>query len=62
VTNIGYFAPEAFLNTEKYKGKAISLTGDELTYEQMRSIFKDKCWSPCHPLVIVVFLTCISAS
>ncbi|KAH8433167.1 uncharacterized protein LDX57_010801 [Aspergillus melleus] len=41
-SDIGYLASEAFMNTEKYKGTAVSLAGDELTYEQMAKAFKGK--------------------
>lgn len=40
VHDIGNFAAKAFLNPE-YKGKAISLAGDELTIEDGRKIFKE---------------------
>ncbi|GLA77790.1 hypothetical protein AtubIFM55763_009981 [Aspergillus tubingensis] len=33
-SDIGYFGAEAFLNPDKYKGRAISLAGDELTFEE----------------------------
>ncbi|KAI9038855.1 nucleoside-diphosphate-sugar epimerase family protein [Aspergillus affinis] len=41
-SDIGYLAAEAFMNHEKYKGTAVSLAGDELTYEQMAKVFKEK--------------------
>jgi len=41
VTDIGYFAAQAFLKPEEYKNKALSLAGDELTYEQGKVIFKE---------------------
>ncbi|RFU35481.1 hypothetical protein B7463_g877, partial [Scytalidium lignicola] len=42
VDDIGYFAAEAFLNPEEFKGKSISLAGDELTFDQMARTFKEK--------------------
>ncbi|GLA99141.1 hypothetical protein AtubIFM61612_010763 [Aspergillus tubingensis] len=45
-SDIGYFGAEAFLNPEKYKGRAISLAGDELTFEGMGLIFEQKTGQP----------------
>ncbi|RAK99439.1 nucleoside-diphosphate-sugar epimerase family protein [Aspergillus ibericus CBS 121593] len=42
VSDVGYFAAEAFLNPDKYKGQAVSLAGDELTYDQMVQVFQQK--------------------
>jgi len=42
VSDIGYFGAQAFLEPEKFKGKCYSLAGDELTYDQLAKIFKDK--------------------
>ena len=33
-----------FLNARDYKGRAISLAGDELTFDQFAQIFKEKTW------------------
>ena len=43
-TDIGFFAGQAFLQPESsdYKNKAISLAGDELTFEQLSEVFKEK--------------------
>ena len=41
-SDIGYFGAEALLNPEAYKGKAISLAGDELTFDRMAQIYKEK--------------------
>ncbi|KAL2802585.1 hypothetical protein BJX63DRAFT_440793 [Aspergillus granulosus] len=41
-SDIGYFAADAFLHPEQYTGKAISLAGDELTYDGMRLVFEQK--------------------
>ncbi|KAJ5634665.1 hypothetical protein N7528_002507 [Penicillium herquei] len=38
-SDIGFFGADAFLNPEQYKGKSISLAGDELTFDQMEEIF-----------------------
>ncbi|GLB12558.1 hypothetical protein AtubIFM57258_010242 [Aspergillus tubingensis] len=45
-SDIGYFGAGAFLNPEKYKGRAISLAGDELTFEGMGLIFEEKTGQP----------------
>ncbi|PWY94345.1 NAD(P)-binding protein, partial [Aspergillus sclerotioniger CBS 115572] len=42
VSDIGHFAADAFLNPEAYKGKAVSLAGDELTFDQMVQVFQQK--------------------
>jgi uncharacterized protein YbjT (DUF2867 family) len=44
VKDIGYFAMYAFMDPtgEEYKNKAISLGGDELSFQQARQVFKDK--------------------
>lgn len=42
VSDIGYVAAQAFLKPEEYRDEAISLAGDELTYEEADEIFKDK--------------------
>ncbi|KAF3163724.1 hypothetical protein TWF788_001347 [Orbilia oligospora] len=41
-TDIGFFATEAFLKPDEYKGQKISLAGDELTYDEFKSIFEQK--------------------
>lgn len=43
-SDIGFFAGQAFLQPEnaEYKNKAISLAGDELTFGQMKQVFKEK--------------------
>ncbi|KAJ4861892.1 nmrA-like family domain-containing protein [Trichoderma breve] len=40
--DIGKVAAEAFLRPEEYKGKAISLAGDEVNYHQLAEIFREK--------------------
>jgi uncharacterized protein YbjT (DUF2867 family) len=42
ISDIGYFGAEAFMNPDEYKGKALSLAGDELTFDQMARIYKQK--------------------
>jgi hypothetical protein len=42
VDDIGHVAAQAFLKPEEYKGKTISLAGDELTFEQGKIIFKER--------------------
>ncbi|CAH0032834.1 unnamed protein product [Clonostachys rhizophaga] len=42
VSDIGYFAAQAFMDPQRYKGQAISLAGDELTFDQAARIFKQK--------------------
>ncbi|KAJ4041784.1 hypothetical protein NW756_009220 [Fusarium oxysporum] len=43
--DIGAFAAKAFTDTNKFVGKSISLAGDELTYDQMAAVFKEKTGS-----------------
>jgi uncharacterized protein YbjT (DUF2867 family) len=40
VHDIGVFAARAFQNPQEYKGRAISLAGDELTLPQAKEVFK----------------------
>jgi hypothetical protein len=44
--DIGFFGGEAFAHPEAYQNKSLSLAGDELTYDQMAWIFKEKTGSP----------------
>ncbi|KAK3348736.1 hypothetical protein B0T25DRAFT_546404 [Lasiosphaeria hispida] len=39
-SDIGFFGAKAFLNPEQYKGRAISLAGDELTFNQLAVVVK----------------------
>ena len=41
VHDVGVFAVRAFAHPEQYKGKAISLAGDELTLSQAKEVFKE---------------------
>ncbi|MCJ1454951.1 hypothetical protein MMC28_005304 [Mycoblastus sanguinarius] len=43
-TDIGFFASQAFLQPDslEYRNKAISLAGDELTFDQVDQVFKQK--------------------
>lgn len=43
--DIGQFAAEALMNPEKYNGRAISLAGDELTFDQAAAVFKQRIGS-----------------
>ncbi|CAJ0549963.1 Ff.00g065580.m01.CDS01 [Fusarium sp. VM40] len=40
VSDIGYFAAQAFMDPQRYKGQAISLAVDELTFDQAAKIFE----------------------
>jgi uncharacterized protein YbjT (DUF2867 family) len=42
VSDIGAVAADAFMNANAYKGRAISLAGDELTYNQFKHIFEKR--------------------
>ncbi|PYI31358.1 nucleoside-diphosphate-sugar epimerase family protein [Aspergillus indologenus CBS 114.80] len=45
-SDIGYFGAEGFLHPEAWEGKALSLAGDEITYDQMVEIFQRKTGQP----------------
>ncbi len=45
-SDIGFFAAEAFLKPDEYKGQKISLAGDELTYTQFKTIYAKKTGQP----------------
>ncbi|KAM0227879.1 hypothetical protein ACHAPO_011168 [Fusarium lateritium] len=40
VSDIGYFAAQAFTSPERFKNQAISLAGDELTFDQVAKLFE----------------------
>ncbi|RDW76630.1 uncharacterized protein DSM5745_06622 [Aspergillus mulundensis] len=40
VSDIGFFAAQAFLKLEEYRGKAVSLAGDQLSFAEMAGVFK----------------------
>ncbi|KAI9372716.1 hypothetical protein BJX61DRAFT_506011 [Aspergillus egyptiacus] len=42
VDDIGYFGAQAFVKQNEWRGKAISLAGDELSFDEMAHIFKSK--------------------
>ena len=42
VKDIGFFGAQAFIKPEEFRGKGLSLAGDELTYQQFETIFKAK--------------------
>ena len=44
--DIGVAAAQAFLKSEEYKGRAISLASDEITLDQANAIFQDKLGMP----------------
>lgn len=44
--DIGWFAAQAFLNPDEYKGQKISLAGDELTLEEAKRVFKQVVGKP----------------
>ena len=41
-SDIGFFGAQAFIKQDEYKGRCISLAGDELSFENMASVFKSK--------------------
>ncbi|KAL2832243.1 hypothetical protein BJY01DRAFT_226122 [Aspergillus pseudoustus] len=45
-SDIGFFGAEAFMKPEEYKGRAISLAGDELTFDGMKLTFEQKMGQP----------------
>ncbi|RHZ63603.1 NmrA-like family protein [Aspergillus thermomutatus] len=42
VSDIGYFAAQAFLNPAEYRNRCLSLAGDVLTYERMQEVMRRK--------------------
>lgn len=42
VKDIGHFAAQAFLHPDEYKGQAIGLAGDELTFAQAAEVYKKR--------------------
>jgi len=42
VSDIGYFGAQAFLRPEAFRGRGISLAGDELTLDQLAKVFRGK--------------------
>ncbi|PWY88905.1 nucleoside-diphosphate-sugar epimerase family protein [Aspergillus sclerotioniger CBS 115572] len=45
-SDIGYFGAEAFLHPEQYRGRGVSLAGDEITHTQMAKIFQQQTGQP----------------
>lgn len=41
-SDIGFFAARAFVDPGEFRGRSLSLAGDELTYDQMATTFKRK--------------------
>ncbi|KAL5342329.1 hypothetical protein BJX70DRAFT_356468 [Aspergillus crustosus] len=46
VSDIGFFGAEAFLKPEEWSRRAISLAGDELTFDQLATVFKSTTGKP----------------
>lgn len=46
VKDIGHFAAEAFRNPARFKNRAVSLAGDELTLAQASKVWRDKGHTP----------------
>ncbi|KAL2796714.1 hypothetical protein BJX66DRAFT_299114 [Aspergillus keveii] len=42
VSDIGFFAAQAFINPDEYKAKSVSIASDELTFDEFAKIFKSK--------------------
>ncbi|KAJ6096466.1 hypothetical protein N7486_007212 [Penicillium sp. IBT 16267x] len=42
VSDIGFFAAQAFLHPEEWTKKSVSLAGDDITFEEMAKIYKTK--------------------
>ncbi|KAL2813652.1 hypothetical protein BJX63DRAFT_393573 [Aspergillus granulosus] len=42
VSDIGFFAAQSFINPDKYRGTAVSIASDELTFDEMAKIFKSR--------------------
>jgi uncharacterized protein YbjT (DUF2867 family) len=57
-SDIGYFAAQAFMAPERYKGQAISLAGDELTFNQASKIF-EKTTGQGIPLTFEIFASLV---
>ncbi|KAE8419302.1 nmrA-like family protein [Aspergillus pseudocaelatus] len=41
-SDIGHFGADAFLNPDQYKGRGVSLAGDEPSFEEMERVFVQK--------------------
>jgi hypothetical protein len=46
VSDIGYFAAQAFLNLEEYRNKEIALAGDEVTFDGLNKAFEEETGLP----------------
>jgi uncharacterized protein YbjT (DUF2867 family) len=46
VRDIGHFAAQAFLHSEQYLGREMTLIGDEITFAEANTIFQDKFGRP----------------
>ncbi|KAF1913219.1 nucleoside-diphosphate-sugar epimerase family protein [Ampelomyces quisqualis] len=59
VRDIGYFAAQAFLHSDRYMGVEMTLTGDELTFAEADAVFRDKFGKPlptANSVLVSVFL------
>lgn len=56
--DIGLFAAKAFQDPEKYSGKAVTLVGDELNFQQANEVFKKEMGKDI-PLTFGLFGTLI---
>ncbi|GAB7346408.1 hypothetical protein MBLNU457_5107t1 [Dothideomycetes sp. NU457] len=46
VSDIGFFAADAFRNPDKHRNASLSLAGDDLTWSQIDQVFRDKTGGP----------------
>ncbi|KAF9877499.1 NmrA-like family protein [Colletotrichum karsti] len=44
--DIGFFGAQAFMKPEEYRGKGLSLAGDEVTFDEMSRVFKKVTGAP----------------
>ncbi|KAF7596883.1 hypothetical protein BBP40_011928 [Aspergillus hancockii] len=58
VSDIGFFGAQAFLKPEEYKGRFISLAGDEMTFEEMERLYKGRTGQDL-PLTYGLFARCL---
>lgn len=59
VRDIGFFAAQAFLYSDRYVGVEMTLTGDELTFAEADAVFQDRFGRPlptANGLLVSVFL------
>ncbi|KAK3077820.1 hypothetical protein LTS18_009169, partial [Coniosporium uncinatum] len=46
ISDIGFFAAKAFQSPQEWNHKALGLAGDELTFDEMTEVFKQKTGQP----------------